>query len=137
MGVVVICGDGERFLGSSGRSERTGGGTVRTEVGEAEEGVALVGRDAKGRSMGAGLEGVVGARAEADDETSCSGGCDLTGESRRDGEAAEEGDGGAAGTWMEGLDSLSSVEKDTVLRRFFRGGRMGEDGRGQGGDGGR
>lgn len=38
---------------------------------------------------------------------------------------------------MEGLVSLSSMEKDTVLRRFFRGGRMGEDGRGQGGDGGR
>lgn len=64
----------------------------------------------------------------------------MTGERRRDGEAAEEaeeGERGAAGTWTQGLVSLSSMEKDTVLRRFFRGGRMGEDGRGHGGDGGR
>lgn len=66
----VVCGDGERFLGSSGRSERTGGGTVRTKVGEAEGGAALVGREAKGRSMGAGLEGAVGVTAVGDDEMS-------------------------------------------------------------------
>lgn len=66
----VVCGDGERFLGSSGRNERTGGGTVSTEVGEAEGGVALVGRDAKGRSIVAGLEGVVGVMTVGDDEIS-------------------------------------------------------------------
>lgn len=66
----VVCGDGERFLGSSGRNERTGGGTVRTEVGEAEGGVALVGREAKGRSIGAGLEGAVGVTVVGDDEMS-------------------------------------------------------------------
>lgn len=66
----VVCGEGERFLGSSGRSERTGGGTVRTEVGEADGGVAFVGREAKGRSMGAGLEGVLGVAVMGDDEMS-------------------------------------------------------------------
>lgn len=63
----VGCGDGERFPGSSGRSERTGGGTVRTEVGDADGGVVLLGREANGRSIGAGLEGGVGVTAVGDD----------------------------------------------------------------------
>lgn len=66
----VVCGDGERFLGSSGRSERTGGGTVRTKVGEADGGVALVGREAKGRSIVAGLADGVRAAVVGDDEMS-------------------------------------------------------------------
>lgn len=63
----VVCGDGELFLGSSGRRERTGGGTVRTEVGDAEGGGALVGREANGRSIGADLEGADGVAAMGDD----------------------------------------------------------------------
>lgn len=63
----VDCGDGECFLGSSGRSERTGGGTVRTEVGDAEGGVALVGREANGRSIWAGLEDMAKVEAVCDD----------------------------------------------------------------------
>lgn len=56
-----VCGDAEGpglFLGSSGRRERTGGGTVRMVEGEAGEARALpsLGREAKGRSMGRGLE---------------------------------------------------------------------------------
>lgn len=64
----VDCGDGERFLGSSGRSERTGGGTVRTEVGDAEGGVALVGREANGRSIAAGLDDAAEVAAAAGDD---------------------------------------------------------------------
>lgn len=36
-----------------------------------------------------------------------------------------------------GLTSFSSMEKETVLRRFLSGGKMGDEGRGQGGDDGR
>lgn len=59
-------GIGERagpFLGSSGRRERTGGGTVRMVEGEAGEEWVLpsLGREENGRSMGSGLEEARGA----------------------------------------------------------------------------
>lgn len=61
-----VCGDGGGpglFLGSSGRRERTGGGTVRMAEGEAGEVRALLslGREANGRSIGTGLEEAEGA----------------------------------------------------------------------------
>lgn len=61
-----VCGDGGGpglFLGSSGRRERTGGGTVRMAEGEAGEVRALLslGREANGRSIGRGLEDAEGA----------------------------------------------------------------------------
>lgn len=134
---VGVCGDGGRpglFLGSSGRRERTGGGTVRTVEGEAGEVRALLslGREANGRSIGAGLEEAAGAAAVGV----------LTGEEEVGiSEACETGVGdgeGAEGDRIEGLTSLSSIEKETVLRRFLSGGRrrMGEEGRGYGEDGG-
>ncbi len=135
--VLGVCGDGGRpglFLGSSGRRERTGGGTVRMAEGEAGEFRALLslGREANGRSIGAGLEAAVGAAAvgvlKREEEIGISVACE-TGVGDRE---------GAEGDRTEGLNSLSSIEKETVLRRFLSGGRrrMGEGGRGHGEDGG-
>lgn len=107
---------------------------MRTAEGEAGEVTALfsLGRDANGRSIGTGLEVAAGTAAvgvlpgEAEVGTS---------------EACETGvgdGGGAEDDRTEGLASLSSIEKETVLRRFLSGGRrrMGEEGRGYGEDGG-
>lgn len=134
---VGDCGDGGRpglFLGSSGRRERTGGGTVRMVEGEAGEVRALlsIGREANGRSIGAGLEAAAGAAPvgvlTGEEEVGISVACE-TGVGDRE---------GAEGDRMEGLTSLSSIEKETVLRRFLSGGRrrMGEEERGYGEDGG-
>ena len=63
----------------------------------------------------------------------------MTGERRRDweGVGVASGDSGTVEGSGVGLTSFSSMEKDTVLRRFLRGGKMGDEGRGQGGEDGR
>lgn len=105
---------------------------------DGERALASPGREAKGRRRGvlfvevaaAGAAGVV---AEG------WGGCALTGARGPGWEAAAtEGDGDRGP--LGGLNSVSSVEKETVFLRFLSGGRRrtGEDGRGRGmgGDGG-
>ena len=118
-------GAGLLGAGSSGGRERTGDGKVRLRGGQdGDSKAASPGLEAKGRSTGRGLAKAAVVRMD-------SGSWARTGERRR-ACAGEEAGGEAA---RGGGVSASSVEKDTVLRRFLRGGRskIGEEGRGGGG----
>ncbi len=109
------------------RDSKNGGRGSRGGQGVTLAGTRSKRKEHRGR-LGGGGWGSSCRRATGEEEVGISVACE-TGVGDRE---------GAEGDRMEGLTSLSSIEKETVLRRFLSGGRrrMGEEGRGYGEDGG-